>query len=262
MKNKALLKNTNPFSHLDKVSKLIVEFSDMKLTKNTVIQLTKDQSKLEEYYQIRRDSYVKDKFMQGHFNNGRQDKYDEISDMMLVVENNKCIGGARLTSSVPHKRIPLPTESKNFNFEDTLPELPLKHCGYAEIHRFVLEPSIRAMGFLENLIWCAYLWCVEQKISYLISPSIALRTRIYKKACEKLGLFMTIRKDILIKEAKYSNVEMYLMIMDVKNQPCYDYVQHIIDRKKRATLFFEGTSRQEPSNDFGMLINNTQRYFK
>lgn len=260
-KKSPLLVSSNLKTSFQRVNDIILEFADMKLEKGAGVELSDDKNRLEEYYQIRRDSYVRDKFMDGHFNQGKPDDYDRISDMMLVVQNDKCLGGARLTSTVPDNRIFLPTESNNFNFEDALPELPLKYCGYAEIHRFVLERSSRAMGFLESLIWCSYIWCVEQGISYLMSPSVPLRTRMYKKACDKLGLTITVRKDIVIREEKYSNVDMYLMIMDVRNQPYHDYVKYIVDSRKRSSLFFRGSSCQQPSADFDALVNDTQRNF-
>lgn len=202
-----------------------------------LFEFTRDPERLRDYYDLRRRSYLNDKYMKGHFNKGEVDSYDLVSNFILVWYKNACVGGARLTTSTRDTRQILPSEDQAFQYSEQLPFLELANKNYGEIHRLVVAPGYRNLKISSKLLWFLYLKAVEQKLDYLFSPSTHIRSRMHRLLFSQIGTSIKIHSDICICSKKYDFVDMNIISMNVREQPVYDFAKERICEGLSSNLY-------------------------
>ena len=193
-----------------------------------VYRLTKDESLLQQYHELRHLSYHNDKYMKGHFQKGLPDKYDELSEVIVAVKGKEVIGGSRLTMSSPDVPILLPSESETLTFQDMLPDIDLDQSTYGEMHRFVIAKDHRIPEIIVGLLYHSFKRMAEKSWDYLFTPSIRVKARYYRRMCKRIGINIDITSGVVLRAARYENVEMLLMKIDIRSQPLYRDIQNNI----------------------------------
>ena len=144
------------------------------------------------------------------------DRYDRCSHILVVMDGNQCIGGARLTVKSEIGSMFLPTESECFRFDAIFPHLNLQDTEYAEVSRQVLLREYRGGSTVSLLDRCIVERCKHLGVPVVFADfplDNAVRT---KKAYSKLIRQVTIHKDICIPSSSmYDNCQLYLGVFEL-----------------------------------------------
>ncbi len=105
------------------------------------ISLTRDARLLAAFYTLREDTFRRELGIADF--DGGEDRWDACSDTLLVLRDNQCIGGARVTLSTATQRRLLPLEEAGLDLAAHLPELALAEHGYAQVTRLAIATSER-----------------------------------------------------------------------------------------------------------------------
>jgi len=173
---------------------------------------TKDQQYLNQYYQLRHESYRNDNGW-GDFDE-IENEFDKNSHIAVACDNDKVIGGIRLmlenecnyfSNEVPDSKY---TYRKYLEFKnETTPENTI-----AEISSLIINKPYRKNAISLKLGNFAGDFAKSNGIKYVFSIGTELHCRIHKLAYERSNykaiLDMTYPWK---KEQKYSNVEMFLI---------------------------------------------------
>lgn len=209
---------------------------------NVQFQLTNHPELLSQYHALRFQSYHTDKHMQGHFNKGLPDAYDETSEVIVAIENGEVIAGARLTTSDVNNCRLLPSETQSLTFQDMLPHLGLEQARYGEVHRVVIKEEKRSARLLSALLIAVCKRIYELEWDYFFTPSIALKARLYQICCKGIGVNLELVTNLVFTSEKYEEVTMQMMYCDIRNQPLY----------KR----FEQSQIEATPQEFNMILNS------
>ncbi|NDF12086.1 MAG: hypothetical protein EB060_04630 [Proteobacteria bacterium] len=221
---------------------------------------TKDEDLLNRFFELRRESYLTDKDMQGHFNAGRPDILDYKSEQLLAIKTNaeqrsEVIGGARMTCCFPEHPLMLPMETEEFSYKKLFPQYHLEENAYAEATRLVLAPAYRLsmkhqQQFSKDLLLRLYARCVELGVRYAFVVSTEKRCRLYQQLAKQLGCDVEFRWDIEIRMPKYDNVPMYVIVIDVNKQPMYEKIK----RSLRSAVTREMLYKVDPRVYIGFKL--------
>lgn len=174
---------------------------------------TRDEKQLRQYYRLRKIIYAKDlKFQLKTLS----DAYDEVSDVLVVRNRNRCVGGVRLTIAAQNQDMVLPLEEVNFRLHDLFPELHLHSTVYAELSRLILLPEYRDGNITEKIYRRIYVKCRQHGVKYLFAITPRVQARRYVLDAKRMGFSATIA-DIPIPPAqreKYSGLADCLVIME------------------------------------------------
>ena len=162
-----------------------------------------------------------------------EDKYNLQNGYIIIArQQEKVIGGARLTLSSHDGTYRLPLETDHFSLVEKFPNLDLSNSTYAEWSRFVVEPTIPEKRIIaENITRNCVNISLMCGINYLFGiPILAMKKR-YEEIFARMGLnFSRIEQAPPIHP--YIKVKYYLSVVDLRNPKCawYPLLPHILTR--------------------------------
>ncbi len=179
-----------------------------------VYEISRDPGYLHQYYRLREQMFITvwglSKF------SGKQDAYDDASEIIIARIGNHVVGGCRLTFSSPDDHMALPMEKDEIDLIKTLPDLPLKDIMYAEISRLAILPEYQNSFVMLELIRQMIKLGASRKARYAVTLSPLPLARNYRKATTLFGLKWDIRNDIEIPDREeYEGIKMVLSVLDL-----------------------------------------------
>ena len=165
----------------------------------------------DEYYNLRSGEYA---YHLG-INILLKDKYDPISDHLIISLNKEIIGGARLTIS---SKIGIPLESETCILKGIFSKKHLLDFGYGEVTRLFLKKEHRNIKTVTSIYALMNKKRKEYDTHYLFSFQPKAQARLTAIVCEKLGYCTKIveTKDIC-KDSLYNNLgNIYLIAITNK----------------------------------------------
>ena len=195
---------------------------------NLTYRFTSNPYFINKYIELRKSLYRQDKKFLGFriFDYAEaEDYFTDDSKMLIVLNNDTCVGGARLTLSTKKNRIILPLEKdiqpppgkKTFSLLKKFPEMKLQSHSYGEFNRIVLLPKYRAGIYSEQMFQCILQESLNLGLDYLFGIGDAIRARRYKQIYSKLGYKVNIYSDIEVpNKIEYEGLKMYLMSMQLR----------------------------------------------
>ncbi len=198
--------------------------------KSYTVRATRNREHLEQFKSLLRDLYVSDERMAG-FRDDPLTNDEHYSDpdnhTILVIQNNRIVGGACLRISSPEYPIILHLETDilplggkfYFSLREHFPMLELDQYVYAECNDIALHPDFRNGEILRSLLGAVAEYCNKYHVRYLFGLSTAARLRTYKSIFASLGeSHSTIchQLDIPMKQ-KYEGQKMHLLCGESKS---------------------------------------------
>lgn len=179
---------------------------------------TTDAALCQQYYDLRNQEYKK---LLGFSRDlSKQNIYDNLSHIFVVMEEDRVVAGARLTISTAERRILLPMErDTGLKICELVSELDVEEKSYCEINRFVVDEQHRN-GHTNYLISKKIIeFAKEQGCCYQFSIAplaVALQS---KRIARRFGDNHIIRKDIVIPPPEdYQNlndIDVFLCITEL-----------------------------------------------
>jgi hypothetical protein len=167
---------------------------------------------LQEYFDVRQYSYAQHLGLRKF--SGKLDWQDLNSDILLVIDKNKCVGGLRLTVQCREVTPYLPIEDDDFRLKELFPELDLDNCKYAEISRLALLPAYRSGHQTASIYSLVAKKMDETKIKHFFTVSPLLQAKRVQRIARLLGYEATIFKDIKLPEKNvYEGLEMVISVL-------------------------------------------------
>jgi hypothetical protein len=158
---------------------------------NITLGFTKDPSLLEQYYKIRGDMYALELGLDDFPR--EKDRHDDNSDILILEEDGKVVGGVRLVIKRPDSLLPM--ESKGFILEEILPELNLQNVTYGEFSRLAILPDYRE-NYLNTIIGMIGNKGREYNSKFLFAISPLAQSRMYRRFEKTFGFSLEVRDDL------------------------------------------------------------------
>lgn len=166
---------------------------------------------LQQYYQIRQSCFRQELGIRTF--DGSEDEFDRSGYLLIARDQQRCIGGVRLSISSPQSPGLLPLESDGFRLQALFPELARNRESYSQWTRLALLPEYRAADILKQmalrLIWQARrLGC-----SYAFNVAGMNRARLYQRLHRIQGFHYEILRGLEIPaEAGFRGLEHLLSV--------------------------------------------------
>lgn len=188
---------------------------------------TRDKKLLKQYVELRQYLYKHDPFFKGFrfFDYLEEEDYNKPQiQTLLILHENRCVGGGCLTVSTPQARILLSLEEdlgssaeKGSFLQKTFPELQLEQEKYCEFGRIAVHPDYRRGDCTKTMFCHVVREARAQSVRYMFGMGDALRLRLYKKICmNEFGMKSTTYSNIKLPEkSDYEGVRMYIQMVDV-----------------------------------------------
>lgn len=181
---------------------------------STQLFFTKDNKLLSSYYKIREECYRAVENGPAAFE-GREDHYDRLSDILVIVNNGHVIGGARIFGRAANSRISLPLEEDGFSMKRVFSRLDLNDMPYCEFGRMAILPEYRTLDLLQAMIDRLLKKSISRGYKYLFTMAPYVQSRCYRKIVGTLNFPYPyeIHKDIVMPRKSASEcgvLKMYL----------------------------------------------------
>lgn len=177
-------------------------------------QFVDDAKLLQQYYRVRK---IVQSLDYGSSYGEYSDYFDNISNILIVRNRHRCVGGVRLTVSVPCRRDDemLPMENESFRLKYVLPELDLKNNIYSEISDFSLFREYRDRKIIEDMYKNCRKKARQHGARYIfIRANKAMAIRITAN-CRKFGMIKLLdNKEI----KKHLHRDECLVLADIRRE--------------------------------------------
>lgn len=176
-------------------------------------QFTRDQNLLDQYFELRKRIYIQDFNLLDFADH--EDNYDdkEYTHILVICDDNRVIGGARIIIHNKNSSELLPIESESFLLKDIFPDLLLHNKSYSEVNRTVLLPEYRQGKIGEEIVRLCALKSKLCGADYLFTVAPKIQARNNRKHCSNLGINFTIFDDISVPEKpSYRGKRMFLTL--------------------------------------------------
>lgn len=160
----------------------------------------------DKYYKLRSGEYA----YHLKVNIPEKDKFDPVSEHLIVFSNNEIVGGARLTIST---KIGIPLESETCLLSGVFSKKHLLEFGYGEVTRLFLKKEFRNIKTVTSIYSLMNAKRTEYGTHYLFSFQPKSQARLTAIVCKKLGYCTRIieTKD-LCKDSIYNKLgKIYLI---------------------------------------------------
>ena len=171
---------------------------------------TKNTKLLKQYYGVREKCF---RLVRGAPKNydGSEGMFDLAGEILLVINNDTVVGGARIVGSNSPQVSCLPLEAEGFHLPELFPQLhpSLKTC---EIGSLAILPEYRSKARFFKLcdILVQRTLCLGYELIYIMGPMAQLRYyRGVLKQLNSVVLYEINEKFSLTSKAKYGEKEMY-----------------------------------------------------
>lgn len=158
-----------------------------------LFHFTKDETLLQQYYKLRGDMYARELGLDDFPRT--KDRFDDLSDILVLEKKGEVIGGVRITMKKPHSDILLPMESNDYNLNNLLPEMNLENFVYGEFSRLAVLPGFRT-EHVKTIIGMVGNKGRELSAKYLFAIAPSTQARMYRKFEKYFGFTLEVRKDL------------------------------------------------------------------
>lgn len=162
------------------------------------IQFANNENEIKQYKQVRDKVYASHDALKGFLN--YDDGLDSVSQIIVMLDNGRCIGGARYTLSTPNNRQTLPMETEGFNIIENITDLDLSNKNYIEISRFAILPEYRDSNNADMLFRFIYEQCLKDNVDYIFNEGAYPQAVRNRRSVTRInvGKELIIRRDISI----------------------------------------------------------------
>lgn len=157
-------------------------------------ELSREPRMLQQYYRIREQCFRSELGVAGF--DGGEDCYDGLSDVLVIRDGDRCIGGVRMLdpSKLPGHRLPFEAGDVDIRRYLSIEQEPLSQ--YCQWSRLAIDPKYR--NKVDLLQFCNALTESAKNKGFLYSLYISegIRTRLFMKLHKKLGFDYHILEDV------------------------------------------------------------------
>ena len=169
---------------------------------------------LEQYYKIREDCYRKDLGLK--LFDGKEDDHDKESHIIIIKNNQECVGGVRISGTHPSNGQRLPMEEEGLKLADYFPELALDRVSYCQWGRLALLPEYRGIDTAKQICNVLLESCEALGYRYAFNVTGLNRARLYKRLHTYLGYDYHICEHLnLPAEEDFSDLEYLLSVSSI-----------------------------------------------
>ena len=170
---------------------------------------------VQQYFLLRQEVYT-DYWKLKNFSGG-EDHYDRNGYTILVIHNNRCVGGGRLVIRDAYTDSLLPLEEANFLIKDLLPELGLYEKNYGEVCRVAMLPDFRKDGsYTKEMYHRIAILSKQLNLSFLFAVAPIVQSRKIRMATKSFGLSTKILNEIKVPDSQsHENIEMRFVRMNI-----------------------------------------------
>lgn len=180
---------------------------------NLIYEFTRDPELLQQYAELVIQYYKKDLNLDLTRNNLNQEitRCHQNEYVYIVRENNRVIGGTKLTFCQSETKQQLPMEEDCFSVKHYLPD-DFNYTFYGEIGRLVIDPSYRGKDILQNMVKNLMLFSLSHHCGYLFVLAPRLNAVLYNRICKQLKTPSSIHKDAVLPDKKmYRDLQIKLL---------------------------------------------------
>ncbi|MEH6472677.1 MAG: hypothetical protein V7752_15645 [Halopseudomonas sp.] len=172
---------------------------------------------LEQYYQIRQDCFRKELGLRSF--DGSEDEFDRSGYLLLALDQDRCIGGVRLSISTPQSPTRLPLEINGFTVPEIFPEIIGNGESYSQWTRLALLPEYRTAEVLRVMALTVLRQAEQLDCSYAFNVAGMNRARLYQRLHRTQGFNYEILQDVKIPaESHFMGLEHLLSVGYLKPQ--------------------------------------------
>lgn len=146
-------------------------------------EFSKKPQLLAQYYKIREACFRKELGLESF--DGSEEEDDRAGHILIAMDVDRCIGGARFSGSPASNPTRLPMEGDDFVLEKIFPELAQQ--SYGQWTRLCLLPEYRTTEMLRDQCRAMVRGSVELNYSYGFNVAGLARARLYKRLHTVLG---------------------------------------------------------------------------
>lgn len=159
-------------------------------------QLANEPAKRAQYFAIREFCFRNDLGLYSF--DGSEDRYDREGEILLIMEGDHCIGGARLSGS--RDRLPLPLEHEGLNLKQLFPEFTNNSTPYCQWSRLAIHPSKRTPELVVETAKSMASISTAKGYQYSFYVSGRPQARLYKRLYNNLGYDFRIMEQVSVPE--------------------------------------------------------------
>ncbi|RDE24343.1 hypothetical protein DV711_01765 [Motiliproteus coralliicola] len=159
-------------------------------------QLATEPAKRLQYFNIRQFCFRNDLGLYSF--DGSEDQYDREGEILLIMEGNQCIGGARLSGSLDP--VPLPLEHEGLNIQQLFPNISGTDTPYCQWTRLAVHPSKRTPQLMAETAKTMLEIALVKGYQYSFCVSGRSQARLYKRLYNNLGYDYRIMEQIEVPE--------------------------------------------------------------
>ncbi len=160
-------------------------------------KLTRDPQLLEQYYALREQCFREELGLPDF--DGSEEKEDRQGQILLAIQDGRCIGGARI--------------SPNVSLQSQIRQLDLKQDTCCMWERFVFDPAVRTVQMIRD--FCAHLIQFSREIGYhhaMVLSSLR-NARFYRQCHSALGVGFKIHRHVPHSaKGSFAGLEHYLSV--------------------------------------------------
>ena len=173
---------------------------------------------LEQYYQIRQECFRRDLGIKSF--DGTEDKFDRSGYLLVALDRQQCIGGARLSISTPESPLLLPLEINGFLLQERFSEIAHNKESYSQWTRLALKLEYRIPEMLQRMALVMIQEAKRLKSSYSFNVAGMNRARLYQRLHRTQGFNYEILKGLKIPaEGNLVGLEHLLSVGYLKPKP-------------------------------------------
>ncbi len=170
---------------------------------------------LEQYYKIRQSCFRQELGIRAF--DGSEDEFDRSGYLLIARDQQRCIGGVRLSISTPAASRPLPLEMKGFMLRELFPDIARNRESYSQWTRLALLPEYRTPEILHQMTLMLIQQARRLNCSYSFYVAGMSRARLYQRLHRLQGVHYEILRDLRIpEEGSFMGLEHLLSVAYLK----------------------------------------------
>lgn len=160
-------------------------------------ELCRDGRLLEQYYDLREKCFRKELSLPDF--DGGEDERDLQGQIVIVCQDDRCVGGARISNSAP--------------LDDQLRELAVNPGTSCMWERFVVDPSVRSLQLIRDFVGHLIEYSLKAGYHYAAVLSSLRNARFYRQCHSALGVDFQIHDHVPdFPKGAFAGLEHYLSV--------------------------------------------------
>lgn len=158
--------------------------------------ITRDPALLAQYYAIREAGFQQDLGLE-HFD-GSEDAWDAASDILVILDQGRCIGGVRITGRRQPGVRHLPVESEGLDLDALAPEGRLKRPDCCQWSRLVVAPAYRNPSVFAAFVAQVKVHTEALGYAYGLIVTGVNQARLYRRLFGALGVRLELHPEVAV----------------------------------------------------------------